>query len=522
MNRLKEFQILQYVMRGSGYLYVLVFFTGAAVLAIETLAFRVVSPFFGNTIFSFSSIITVVLGALSVGYVRGGILADRNANYATFFNIIFWSGISVLLAFAFSDIILSGVFAVLPSLVGGPLLSAILLFFVPAFFLGMLSPYAIALLFQENTQQGIGHITGKVFAWSTMGSIAGSLLTGFVLVSFVGIRVSAIAIAVSLIVLGLVGYGLCKSTPTKKVLLKLVVAVFVGVFAFCAVIYQSDTLVDGELLFEHDGRYEKISVYNTMLYNQPTTLLLLDRTYSSAINTNTGALVFPYTTYYELFKLFVPEPDATLVLGGGSATVAKVLHDTSSATVDVVDIEPLLPKVAQKYFVVPHSDRINYTITDARMFLRTAETTYDFIFSDVYTSLHSVPVHVTTKEYYTLMSERLSDQGIAMFNIIGSLAPTEGSFLFSTYKTLTSVFPQVDVFAVQSTTSYYPQNFIVVARKTASEKSMRELVSQHPAFADRADALVDMSKYPSTNQLVYSDELAPVELHNSKLFHYYH
>ena len=65
-----------------------VFLTGASVLIVEVVATRVLSPYFGNTIYTFSSVIGVILAALSLGYYFGGKLADKHPKIELFFFII--------------------------------------------------------------------------------------------------------------------------------------------------------------------------------------------------------------------------------------------------------------------------------------------------------------------------------------------------------------------------------------------------------------------------------------------------
>ena len=76
-----------------------VFLTGASVLVVEVTAVRVLSPYYGNTIFTVSSVISIILLALSAGYYAGGILADRRPSLRAFFAIIAASGSPVKLYF---------------------------------------------------------------------------------------------------------------------------------------------------------------------------------------------------------------------------------------------------------------------------------------------------------------------------------------------------------------------------------------------------------------------------------------
>lgn len=67
-------------------LLIIVFITGACVLIIEILAFRILAPFFGNTIFTTSSVLAVILAALSIGYYYGGKYASKNTK-SYFFSV---------------------------------------------------------------------------------------------------------------------------------------------------------------------------------------------------------------------------------------------------------------------------------------------------------------------------------------------------------------------------------------------------------------------------------------------------
>ena len=76
-----------------------VFVTGACVLILEITATRVLSPYYGNTIYTVSSVIGIILAALSVGYYAGGKLADRRSTEAWFYGIILAGGLSVFLLY---------------------------------------------------------------------------------------------------------------------------------------------------------------------------------------------------------------------------------------------------------------------------------------------------------------------------------------------------------------------------------------------------------------------------------------
>ena len=143
---------------------------GMAVLIIEITAIRMLAPFFGNSIFTISSVIGIILAALGLGYYLGGTLADRKPSAAWFFSLIVIAGFSVLLLQFLNAVLLPGI-AYKLSLIDGPLIVSFLMFFLPALFLAMLSPFAITLLHAREAGKGVGNASGLVFFWSTLGSI---------------------------------------------------------------------------------------------------------------------------------------------------------------------------------------------------------------------------------------------------------------------------------------------------------------------------------------------------------------
>src|SRR6266545_3862461 len=186
---------------------VVVFVTGACVLVIEIVATRILAPYFGNTIYSVSSVISVVLAALSVGYWIGGRLADRYPLKKLFFMIITFSGVTVLCLEYMQTTLLPTLGYTLPLTIG-PLIMSCLLFFIPSFVLGTLSPFAIALRKQEAKGQGVGTTAGEMFFFSTVGSIVGSLLAGFVLIPLFGIKSIIVGVGIVLFLLGLIPLAL--------------------------------------------------------------------------------------------------------------------------------------------------------------------------------------------------------------------------------------------------------------------------------------------------------------------------
>lgn len=489
-----------------------VFITGAAVLVIEVAAVRILSPYFGNTLYSFSSVLSTVLGALSLGYYYGGRMADKNPSRRNFYLIILYSGISVLLLYV-SSIFVLPILGFLISPVFGPLIASLALFFIPSLLLGMLSPFAIKLQSEHAPAGTIGTISGEVFFWSTLGSIGGSLISGFFLIPSFGVDVIMIGLSLALISIGILGMGI--GGISKKMAQNigfLIIIVLVVSFAW----WQG---LQRKFLVIRDGVYEKLYVYDGTYEGRPTRFFFQDTTASGAMNLEDGGLAYEYTKYYDTHRVFNSDIKRALVIGGGIYSVPKqLLADIPDIHVDVAEIEPSLYDLAKKYFGLKDDPRLSNYISDGRRFLHDSADTYDFIFTDAYKSLYSIPVHLTTQEFFETANAKLASGGVFMANIIGSLSPETPSFTFSEIRTFQSVFPNSYFFATKSATSTEPQNLIFVGFKSdqiPNFNSPEVLNDKNPLVRSLGEKLIDLSPFDFSRYAMFTDNYAPVEYYGA-------
>jgi spermidine synthase len=493
-----------------------VFITGASSLIVEVVGLRVLSPYYGNTIFTVSSVVSVILFALSCGYYLGGKLADRRASLRSFFGLIFVSGIVLLLFYSLGAILLPVLGAKL-SIVLGPLVSAMLLFFPGAMLLGTLSPYAVKLQSIHLGKESVGSATGGIFFWSTLGSIGGSLSAGFVLIPRFGIDRILIANGLVLSLLGLAPL-LFLGDARKKIVLPIVALICaLGTTAGAARYSRRDAL------YVKDGVYQKISIYDGEYNGRPTRFFQQDQNSAGA---GEGAmfldsdeptdLVYDYTRYYALYKIFTPQVQNALVIGGGAYSVPKaLLREIPQASVDVVDIEPSLFSLGQRFFKLTESPRLHNHVEDGRRFLRDSQTKYDLIFSDVYYSFFSVPPHFATKEFFTIAREKLAPNGIFIANMIGDLSRQPQSLVMAVIKTFQLVFPNTYVFAVSWPDKTDSQNIMLVAYNSDQHIDLNSrsiLASSDPLLRSLPSRLVDVNRrFDLSPYPVLTDNYSPVE-----------
>lgn len=464
----------------------IVFITGAAVLVIEVAATRILSPYFGNTIFTVSSVLTVILLALSLGYYFGGRLADQRASEKFFYKLIALSGGSVLLLQLLNVMFLPFLSTTL-SLQYGPLIASVLLFLLPGFLLGLLSPLVITLQHQRLPKQGIGQIAGEVFFWSTLGSIVGSLATGFFLIPHVGVSQIILGTGMLLLSIGLIGLS-------RRY-------VFIVLFLpFISLGFSSlhDSILNANAVYAADGTYDNMYIYDGEYKGQKTRFLKQGTDASSAMFLDSQDLVYDYTKYYSVYKLTNPNIRNALVIGGGAYSVPKaLLQDVSDVSVDVAEIEPGLFDIGKKYFRVPNDPRLQNHVEDGRRFLQTTDKKYDLIFTDAFH--FSIPAHLTTQEFFKLSKEKLAPKGVFVMNIGGRLVDETPSFLLSEIKTFRSIYPNSDFFAVYSPDIKGVQNIIMVGYN-GSEKV--DFDKEHR---------IDSTKYKVDEHPLFTDDYAPAE-----------
>ena len=199
-----------WLMLGSVVPYLIVFTASACTLILEIVAGRILAPVIGVSLYTWTSIIGVVLAGISVGNYLGGLTADRFPARLTLGIILLVSGVLT--------VIILPLISFVGELVGGmPLLPRIVvltaaLFLPVSVILGMVTPIVIKLELRELSRTG--DIVGRFYAISTAGSILGVFLTGFVLIQWIGTRPIVLAVAIVLFAMALL-FGDCGKFDTR-------------------------------------------------------------------------------------------------------------------------------------------------------------------------------------------------------------------------------------------------------------------------------------------------------------------
>lgn len=504
--------------------FLTVFFTGAAVLIIEVAAIRMLAPYFGSSLSVLSSVLTVVLAALSVGYFIGGRIADRMPFFLPLYTIIGTAGI-LMLALQVVSLYLLPYSNQIFSLATGPLILSMILFFIPAFLLGIDSPFVIKLLTQDVAPEHAGAVVGSTFFWSTVGSIIGSLSAGFWFIPTLGLTQTITVISGALILWAICAatmltYLTRHQTDMPKLPISPLWLVAFGSIVGILLAHHTLTLHThstlGTTIYQADGYYSNIHIYDVVSGTTTYRFLKNDINNSSAIIPGSNEIVFPYAQFANLFTAHISNAKNYLVLGGGSYTIPRHMYlSHPDLMIDVVETEPLLYPLAKQFFELPDSPRITNHEVDARVFLQSTSTVYDVIFSDIMNSGYYLPPHVATTEFFQSLKQRLAPEGIAIINFIGSLDTTEKNLTGSMIKTITQVFPNITILAISGREYTDIQNILFVVRHDGLPITIPPDLQIKNIFTSSTSAATNMvvntDQLTLDNQVIFRDDKSELE-----------
>lgn len=388
--------------------------TGAAILCLQLIASRVMTPFFGVSLLIWTGILSVTLLCLALGYYYGGVFcrgrsADRirGAYYLSPALSGVWLVVAVLLYPA-----CFGPLAEL-SLVGGAFLASVLLLAVPLILLSALNPLLVALERPLHGEADAG--AGWVFFISTMGSVAGVLVAAFGLIPHLSGRHSILLIAVFLCLLGALGgrrgWGLAVALAGLAAALALGVADPAG--------RSGRTARDGEnrpwtTVATYPSAFGVLKVVEVGEGAGMLRILFNDGLAQNGFHAD-GRPALQFTHFLEAGAAhLVPSPRKVLVLGLG-AGVIPAAFEARGAAVEVVEINRRAHEAARDHFGYRPGPGSTLVFADARTQVRGCGPDHDIVFVDLFSG-DGIPEHLLTREFFTDVRRCLAEGGVVAIN----------------------------------------------------------------------------------------------------------
>lgn len=520
---------------------------GAILMALEMVGSRVLAPQFGSSIFVWGSLISIFLTALSVGNYWGGWLADKSPRLSLLGGLVAAAGFMIWALPFYAPGVTQWIAQVDLGPRLSPLVASVILFAVPSLFLGTISPYAIRL--EVQSVETVGNTAGRLYALSTVGSIVGTLVASFVLIPTIGVRTTLHGLGITLLLLALAtfvsesarrpqaaggaaspgarpkggskGGARSKGARAKQAASSPQIRLLAGMAAIAVIAYASQFSAATEgVLYEKDGLYHKIIVRD----RGDVRHLHFDNTYQSAMYlSDPDELVFFYTRYLHLAKVFAPQAERALFLGLGGGSIQKSFHrDYPDLVMDVAELDPDVVSVARRFFDVAEDERLRIHTVDGRLFLKKTDVLYDLAILDAY-SYESIPFHLTTREFLEELAQKLTPDGVVAANIIGAITGRQSRLFRSMIRTYQDVFPQVYIFPVGlfgGRGDPALRNIIVIATKSEERLSRAQLLERANELLSQGAMRHDVRPYiqsllledvPTGDVPLLTDDYAPVD-----------
>ena len=486
------------------------FFSGAATMILEMTGSRLVAPFFGTSLIVWTALIGIIMTSLCIGNWLGGSIADKRPEAKLLGRILITAAIVIAITAYLSNYILRSLQGISMNIYLASVIAALIIFAVPSVLLGMVSPF-VARLAMQNVDSS-GAVVGRLSAWNSAGSILGTFLGGFVLISLFPSGVILMLLSSLVALLSVFVYT---GAWRKIISVLLCLSLAGGTFAaktfglpFSPIGAQIDTQYNHLSIVEsidtRNGRRVRVLITNP------------DAAQSLMYTDNPSELVSEYTKFYDLAFHYKPDTKNVLMLGGGGYCVPRyLLSEKPDVSIDVVELDEGVTKAAREYFELKDDDRLRIFHEDARTFLNKAEygqvQQYDAIFMDTFNSWTSIPFQMTTVETAERLRKFLKPDGVLIVNIIASLYGPKSGVFHGIYKAFSNSFSTMMIFPANAPDPKYAyalQNLILVA--------MGDTASTVSPIPDAKFAGLLSHQWlepftPDHNVPAFTDSFAPVE-----------
>ena len=474
-----------------------VFLCGALGMVLELVAARILSPYVGSSNLIWTTIIGIMLTSMSIGYWLGGKIADKrpDINLLSFFILIgaFFTSIIPILEIA----LVKPLSEVMNELVVIAIICSTIVFGIPSFILAMVSPFAVKL--EDKNHEEIGKTSGKISSLSTIGSIVGTFVAGFLLIPNLGVRTLILIITITLFILSFIMFN--KKNVKYSIAMVLCLIALIGLNYYGKVLFEKN---NPDIIQDVDSQYSRIWIKNISVGDINYKTMEVDTGLESYINKDTNEMGAKYLYYYDLFDYYNKDAKSTLMIGGAAYTYPTYyLNKYQEKTIDVAEIDEKMTELAIDEFDLDiENPRLKIYTQDGRSFLNNTENKYDTILIDAFKGLNA-PFELTTYEALVKAKNALNDNGMVITNIISSLEGKDEDFIKYEYSTYKEVFEDVKLFKVRDLEKTESQNLILIGFKNGKNIN-EEKYEQYKNLLE-----MEIADFTSNRQIV-TDHFAPI------------
>ena len=490
------------------YLLITVFTAGMVTLAVELSASRLLGNIFGTSNLVWANIIGLILLYLAVGYFIGGRWADRSPHPRTFYGLLcvaaFLSGLVPLLARPVLRFAAEAMASLDAAVAGGSFLGVLILFAVPVTLLGCASPFAIRLAITDPAEAG--RVSGRIYAISTLGSLAGTFSPVLIFIPWLGTTRTFLLFAGLLFAVAWLGLFLA---DRRRAVLALILP---AVLAVAAAFSLSGSLRPVEGLIPESEVESEYNFIQVVQRGETRYLLLNEAQGIHSVYHPSQLETFGTWDYFLAAPYFnaTPAPVTGLaVVGLAAGTIPKQYTAVyGPVPIDGFEIDGAIVAAGRQYFAM-NEPNLNVFVEDGRWGLAHSPRRYSVIAVDAY-RLPYIPWHLTTREFFQETRDHLTDDGVLVINVGRTF--TDRRLVDAMAGTLRSVFPSVHAVDV-------PNSFNSLLYATAQTTWPANLVANrdrlpadaHPLLRNVLDRTVVNLQPDPASDVVFTDDWAPIE-----------
>ena len=470
-----------------------VFVAGAASLAIEICASRLLAPYFGNSTVVWANVIGLILIYLSVGYWLGGRLADRHPSPRALGAVLLLASAAIavlpFIAQPFLNLAVRGLSALSVGVVIGSFFSTLLLFAVPVSLLGMVSPFALRLSLPDVARAG--RTSGRLSSLATIGAIVGTFGAALLLIPAIGTQRTMLSAA------------LAASLAALPLLIRPAVALAVVIAGLLAIPPASPKPEAGTIA-EREDAYQFVQVLREQdgkIVMRTDEGIADQSVYRSETALTGGEWDMPLVVP----PLMAAPPRRILVIGNAGGTTARAFAAVyPGVSIDGVELDPVVTDLARTYMGMDSIPGLHVYTADGRAFLSGTTRRYDLIVVDAYRQTY-IPFQLATEEFFALMRDHLMPGGAVALNV--ERVPDDDGLARAVSGTVAAVYPQVWVWPALRF-----NELVVGLTKPIARASLDDRVASLPPDVESLGPLVARNAHVvGASAAPMTDDHAPVE-----------
>jgi spermidine synthase len=499
-----------------------VFISSFCIMVLELVAARLIARHLGSSLYTWTAVIGVVLAGISLGNYVGGRIADRFVARKALSVLFAISSVTCVVTVIANNLVGEWTLLWHLSWPGRIFTHIFLVFMLPSTLLGTISPVVAKMALDRGLPSG--RTVGDIYAWSAVGSIAGTFAAGYYLIPAMGTILIVWTIGGILLLMSILYCVSHWPFLMLAIFFLSAMAIGTGPANWCQAAGVALALreePDPTLVYRDETPYCCVSVKRLSKKPDKRVFVQDKLVHSKIVMGNITNLQYFYTKIYAAITHGLStdkERLSVMVIGGGGYVYPRYVEKMwPGSLIEVVEIDSGVTKAAIRAFGLEPNTAIKTVTMDGRNYVEQLlhqqrrtdkKRLYDFIYGDAIND-YSVPYQLVTKEFNDRISNILTDDGVYMVTLIDIY--DYGRFLGSMINTLEQTFSNVYVLTEGRMPKWARNTFVVIAAKR--DLDLKDITSRYQKDLDLwclSSSKVEGLKEKS-GRLVLTDEYVPVE-----------